>query len=408
MRIIMSRQEIKQIKIMEQFKRGEISRKTASELMGRSERTITRKCARYNANGAQGLVHKSRGQVSNRRADESTRRQIVDLAKTKYLDFGPTFMSEKLAENDDIFVNRETLRLLLIDNGLWEKQRKRTRRRRWREPKAHYGQMIQLDGSPHIWVAGSKEYWTLIKMIDDATGKVFARFYPSESYKHVSDLTIRYIKTHGKPASIYTDRGGVFKVNVANENDDLITQYERALSDLDIVLIHAYSPQAKGRVERSFKTDQDRLVKELALRGITSMDKANEFLESYYLAKHNTKYARQPKNTADLHVPYNGKNLTDIFTIIGTRKVANDWTIRYKNKLLQLETTRPAIVKPKDIVTVHERLDGSIFLTIRSMLITHKEILFKPILKQDGQKPILQAPYKPNIDHPWRRMRACY
>jgi len=404
----MSREEIKQIKVMEQFKRGEISQKTAAELMGKSVRTVRRKYTRYKTHGVPGLAHQSRGKKSNRKLSEDKRKAIVELAKTKYMNFGPTFMAEKLAENEHIKINRETLRLLLIDKELWKKQRKRVKHRQWREPKEHCGQMVQLDGSRHIWVSGSGTYWTLIKIIDDATGKVFARFYPSESYEHVADLTIRYIKTYGKPASIYTDCGGVFKVNKSNENNDYITQYERALGAIGIVLIHAYSPQAKGRVERSFQTDQDRLVKELSLRSVTSMEKANEYLESEYLKNHNAKYARQAKNPIDIHSPYQGKDLVDIFAIISTRRVANDWTIRYNNKILQIDSTRPVIVKPKDTITVHERLDGIIYLTIRSIPVTYKEIASKLIQKKDVDKPLLQIPYKPKIDHPWKRTRICY
>lgn len=406
MRILMSKAEIKQIEIIEKLKRKEITRATAAELLGKSVRSVCRKLARYNESGAEGLVHRSRGRQSNRKTAAAVCARVTALASSKYAGYGPTFMAEKLQENEHITLNRETVRLMLIKNGQWQKKRKRSKHRKWREPKEHLGQLVQLDGSPHKWIQGSDTYWTLIKFIDDATKRTYARFYPSEAHAHVVDLTIRYIKKYGKPAAVYTDRGGVYKVNNGNENDDLITQYERALSEIGIELKHAYSPQAKGRIERSFATDQDRLVKELRLRNITTMEQANEFLETAYLPKHNEKYERLPKNAFDLHTPHKGAGLEDIFAVIEQRKVANDWTIRYRNKILQIESNRPAIVKPKDIVTVHERRDGTIYLSIRSSHINFKQIQYKPILKQEGQNLQQHKPFKPGSDHPWRRAWA--
>ena len=310
-------------------------------------------------------------------------------------------MADKLKENEQITINRETLRQMLMKNGLWQKRRKRSKHLKWRTPKEHLGQLVQLDGFSHKWVEGGNEYWTLIKFIDDATKRTFARFYPSESYEHVVDLTIRYINKFGKPVAVYSDRGGVYKVNNGNENDDRITQYERALNEIGIELKHAYSPQAKGRIERSFLTDQDRLVKELQLRNITGMEQANEFLETVYLPKHNEKYERLPKNPIDLHTPHDGTALDDVFAIIEQRTVANDWTIRYKNKILQIQSDKPAIVKPRDIVTVHERLNGTIYLTIRLSRLNFKQIQYKPILKQKGQNLQQPKPFQPSMNHPW-------
>ena len=403
MRIIMSLKESKQIGVMEKLMQAEISQGTAAELMNISGRQVRRKLARYRENGAQGLVHRSRGKPSNNKTDESTSRRIIELACNKYANYGPTFMAEKLEENEHIQIHHETLRLMLIANGLHAVRRKSRKHRKWREPKEHLGQMVQLDGSPHLWIEGCPVYWTLIKFIDDATKRTYARFYLSESHANVVDLTIRYINKYGKPRSIYTDRGGVYKVNTHNENDDYITQYERSLNEIDIELKHANSPEAKGRIERSFKTDQDRLVKEMHLRGITTIEQANVFLENEYLPRNNARFERLPKNPVNLHVPHQGKSLEDVFTIVAQRTVTNDWTIRYKNKFLQIDSSRPAIVKPKDIITVHERLDGTLYLTIRSSSINFKEINYKPILKREGEKIVQDRIFKPGINHPWRR-----
>jgi hypothetical protein len=405
MRILMNKSEIKQIEIIEKLNRKEIIQATAAELMGKSTRSVRRRLLRYNESGAEGLVHRSRGKPSNRKTADAVCARVVALASSKYAGYGPTFLAEKLQENEHITLNRETVRLMLIKNGQWQKKRKRCKHRKWREPKEHLGQLVQLDGSPHKWIQGSDTYWTLIKFIDDATKRTYARFYPSEAHEHVVDLTIRYIKKYGKPAAVYTDRGGVYKVNKGNENNDLITQYERALSEIDIELKHAYSPQAKGRIERSFSTDQDRLVKELKLHNITTMEQANEFLETVYLPKHNERFERLPKNEIDLHISHNGCELADVFAVIEQRTVANDWTIKYRNKILQIESTRPAIVRPKDIVTVHERLDGTIYLTIRSSCVDFKQIQYKPILKREGKNTQSYKPFKPSMNHPWRR--AC-
>lgn len=403
MRIIMSVKESKQIGVMEKLMQAEISQGTAAELMDISERQVRRKLARYRAHGTQGLMHRSRGKPSNNKTDESISRRIIELAGDKYANYGPTFMAEKLEENEHISVNHETLRLMLIANGLHATRRKSRKHRKWREPKEHLGQMLQLDGSPHLWIAGGSVYWTLIKFIDDATKRTYARFYLSESHANVVDLTIRYINKYGKPRSIYTDRGGVYKVNTHNENDDYITQYEHSLNEIDIELKHANSPEAKGRIERSFKTDQDRLVKEMYLRGITTIEQANAFLENEYLPCHNARFERLPKNPVDLHVPHHGKPLEDVFAIVAQRTVTNDWTVRYRNKLLQIDSSRPAIVKSKDVITVHERLDGTLYLTIRSSLINFKEINYKPILKREGAKIVQDRVFKPGINHPWRR-----
>ena len=403
MRILMSKAEIKQIEVIEKLRRQEITQATAAELIDKSTRSVRRKLVRYNARGAEGLVHRSRGRASNRKTADAVCARVTTLASGKYAGYGPTFMAEKLEENEHIKLNRETVRLMLIKNGLWQKKRKRNKHRKWREPKEHLGQLVQLDGSPHKWIQGSDTYWTLIKFIDDATKRTYARFYPSEAHKYVVDLTIRYIKKYGKPAVVYTDRGGVYKVNSGNENDELITQYERALSEINIELKHAHSPQAKGRVERSFSTDQDRLVKELKLHNITTMEQANEFLETVYLPRHNEKFERLPKNEADLHVHHIGPKLEDVFATIEQRTVTNDWTVRYKNKILQIESSRPAIVRPKDIIAVHERLDGTIYLTIRSSCINFRQIQYKPILKHKREILHQPKPVKPGINHPWRQ-----
>lgn len=408
MRILsMSTKELKRMGAIEGFIGEKLSRSAAAKKAGCSERTISRSKKRYKVEGYAGLRHRRRGCVSNRATAKEFKQKVLDLMRTQYEGFGPTFAAEKLEELEGIKINDETLRLWMIADGLWKKKRQRLRQRKWRERKQYYGEMQQFDGSEHLWTPGV--YWTLLKFIDDATGRVFQRFYENESYQSVADLTIRYIEKYGKPVSIYTDRGSVYKVTTNNHDGDMITQYQMALNDLAVELIHANSPQAKGRVERSFNTDQDRLVKELKLRGITTIDEANTFLENQYNDRHNAKFARIAAQPDNLHGTIGNVNLNKIFTRRTQRNVMNDWTIKYCNRLFQLDSSCPAIVKPKNTVIVHEQLDGIIFISIRKQQISFKEIGVKPQVEPSKTRLANPVPtfWRPTVDHPWKRNPTC-
>lgn len=397
--------ETRQIAILEKALRREIKQVTAAESLGCSERTIRRRLKRYKKNGVAGLVHRLQERPGNRAADQKLRKKVLNLMRTTYAGWPPTHAAQKLAEVNKLVVIAKTLRTWMMQEGLWTKQRKRRAGRRWRERKECFGQMVQLDGSRHKWVPD--QWWTLLKFVDDATGRVFMRFYDAESYDNVADLTIRYLKAFGKPTSIYTDRGGVYKVTVNNDEGDLITRYGKVLRELGVELIHANSPQAKGRVERSFNTDQQRLVRELVLAGITSRDAANDYLETVYIPQHNTRYARNPRNPIDIHQRVGETDFNYVFATLCQRTVRNDWTIQYEHKQLQLDNSRPAIVKPKDLVTVRQLLDGRLIVSIRSQVIEFKEIIARPI-KQLPEPLVKPAVYhKPVADHPWRKYRAC-
>lgn len=408
MRIIpMTEKYIKQAEVFEQLKRKEIPQKGAALLLSLSPRHIRRKLKRFLEYGAESLVHGNKGRPSNKRLSSDIRAKIIELMKTKYEGFGPTFASEKMAELDGIIIHPETLRLFLIYEGLWHKQRKRKRHRKWRKPKDFFGEMIQVDGSIHVWVDGQK--WTLLRFVDDATKMIlWMEFVKSESWKSITRATINYFSRHGMPVSLYTDRGKVFKVNLNNEENEFITQYQRALNQLGVKLIHAYSPQAKGRVERGFQTDQDRLIKELKLAGIKTMDEANKFLQEYYIPKMNNKFAIPATKEGNLHRKVGKYNLDDIFCIQAIRTVQNDWVVRYNNRFFQIDNLRPAIVKPKDQVTIHERLDGTIFISIRSITLEFKEIKERIRYVKQPEKVYTNKIYKPKPDHPWRVYPTCY
>jgi hypothetical protein len=371
----MSDKEVKQIAIFEKLANKSITQTAAALQLGLSIRQVRRKSKRFATQGAEGLIHKNRGRAIVIKYNDEIKTKILDLARTKYLGFGPVFMAEKLKELDAISINRETLRVLLLDNGLWQKSKKVGKQRKMRERKSFYGELVQTDVSFHEWIVGLGERWALVKFIDDATSAfLWMEFIEGESTKGVGGAFRKYIEQHGIPVALYLDNHSTYRVNTGNDEGDKVTQFGRMVEMVGSRLIHARSPQAKGRVERSFKTDQDRLVKELALAKIKSIDEANKFLHEVYIAKHNKKFAVPAKSPENLHKPVDGLNLNDIFCIIHERRVQNDWTIRYENRVLQVESSRPAIVRPRDTVTVHERFNGEIFITIRAIKLCFKEI----------------------------------
>lgn len=337
------------------------------------------------------------------------RTQIIELLRGPYSGFGPTFTAEKLAEREKIVVDAETVRRIMLAEALPYKRRKHKQYRSMRPRKEQRGELIQFDGSDHDWLEGRGPKFTLLRFVDDATSELLhAKFVLSESNESVMTVTIEYLQMHGRPIAVYVDRGKVFRVNVNNDEGDRLTQYQRALGLLDIELKHAYSPQAKGRVERSFQTDQDRLVKEMRLAGINSMEEANQFLLQYYIPKFNKKFAKPAAKKSDLHRSIANFKLDDIFCIREERTVTNDWTIRYHKRIFQLSSKQPAIVRPKDRITIHRRLDGAIFMTIRKSTLKYTEItsISRPKIKKTRKPKITHRSHIPRKDHPWRTYRS--
>jgi len=263
--IIMSQKEKRTVPIFEKLKRKEVTQVEAGRLLGLSGRQVKRKIKRYIQQKIEGLINKSRGRPGNRKISEEKRRLILNTYKKQFYDFGPTFASEKFEELHRIKINPETLRLWLITAGLWKKQRKRSSHRKWRQRKERYGEFVQLDGSHHDWFEGKNKKCCLIGFIDDATSKIWCEFHKNESHESLAKATTNYCLENGKPLCLYPDQGGVFKVNINNEECDKKTQYERALEDLRIGITHARSPQAKGRVEilrcpsQKWKSSQENL-----------------------------------------------------------------------------------------------------------------------------------------------------
>lgn len=393
--IIMNKKEVEQVTIFESLVRKEITQKAASEALRLSERQVRTKYKRFKQEGIAGLAHKNRGRPSSRAWPEREKEKVLTIIKTEWHDFGPTFIAEKLEEYHQIKISSETIRKTMIKEGLWSTKNKAQVKRKRRERKRRFGSMVQLDGSRHKWFGNDYPYYTLLVFIDDATSSLLQlKLVESESLESVMGATREYLELYGRPMSFYVDHGGVFKVNLNNPENDKVTQFERALKQLDINLIHAHSPQAKGRVERSHKTHQDRLVKELRLASIKSLKAANAYLEDYR-KRHNEKFACAAAEPGDAHRSVDGYMLDDIFCLYSQRIIQNDYTILYKNRFLQLSDTRSIRYKPKDSILVKESFNGNIKLSLRGYPIEYKQIARRPVeFKQP--KVYSQKVYKPS------------
>jgi len=397
----MKKKELDQISIIDATIRKKIKQKKAAEILELSTRQIQRKIQKYKLEGSTSLAHKGRGKQSNRSISKERCDLIIELIKTKYTDFGPTLAAEKLID-DGINIDHETLRKLMIKEELWQSNKRKLIKHVYRERKHHFGELIQGDGSPHKWF--NDEYSTLLALIDDATGKVELMFAAQETTEGFSKLTMSYLKKYGRPLKIYTDRGKVFKVNKGDKQEEKKTQYGRMLDELNISIIFARSPQAKGRVERLFKTLQDRLVKELKLNNITNIDDANQFLEQHYMTKFNQKFPIEPLNNLDFHRSIDAYDLNSIFCIKENRILNNDLTISYQNRLFVLEKKQPTTIYKSSIITVNHNFDKTIELIFQEHKLAFKEIdqqrakKRKPIKQINDQTPV----WKPKLDHPWR------
>ena len=307
--IIMSQKELKRIPVIHNVVNKQLRQIDAANILRLSTRQVRRIIKRLKQEGDIALVHRSRGCSSNREISRKLKNKILYLCKTKYKGFNPTFASEKLFEIDRIKINHETLRGWFIKDGIDYRQRKARKHRSWRPRREAFGQMVQMDGSHHDWLEGRGPWYVLMGYVDDATGRVFGHFYEYEGTKPAFDSFKRYIRQYGIPQSVYLDKHSTYKSTQKPAlEDELVnqkaqSQFERALKELGVDVIHANSPQAKGRIERSFKTHQDRLVKELRLNNISTIEDANKFLHNHYIPRHNAKFAIAAENKVNLHRP---------------------------------------------------------------------------------------------------------
>ncbi len=394
-RIEMSQRERDVLKVMAPVLKGERTQSEAARLLKRSGRQIRRLQRRLESQGDGGVVHQLRGRPSNRAMDEAIRPQVLRLCRESYGGFGPTLAGEKLSEEHGLTVGRETLRGWLLAAGLWQRKRHRDKHRSRRERRECFGEMVQADASEHDWLEGRGARMVLVGMIDDASSRVVAWFYPAETTEAYMDLLWRWLKKHGRPVSWYSDRDSVFVATDAL-GEAVPTQFSRALSELGIGLISANSPQAKGRVERLWGTAQDRLVKELRLAKACTMDQANAVLGAKFLPWFNRRCTVRPVSANDAHRPLgNGHDLdlAAILSIQQTRTVANDYTIRLDNRVYQL--LPPAWPGERGgKVIVEKRLDGSMKVRFKRRHLEHRQVP-EPAKEKDSDKDLEAPPPNP-------------
>ncbi len=412
--ILMSRKERRRLEAFSRVKVGGMTLVEASELLGLSYRQTKRAWARYQSEGDAGLMHRLRGRAPNRRSPEETKQRSLALYRQQYADYGTTLAAECLEKEDGVKVSVTTLRRWLLQAGLLEPRRKRRQHRRRRTRREHLGELVQMDGSFHDWFEGRRGWATLMVMIDDATGMVTARFYEKESWASSSDSFQRYARRHGVPRGLYVDQHGIYRPDGEPTDADLLdncpreTQFGRAMRELDVELILARSPQAKGRVERMNGTLQDRLVKALRRAKISDLESANRFLDEAFLAEFNARFAVAAAGAEDWHRPLlAATDLSRIVSIQESRVVAKDWTLRWRNRVLQLPRETAEFIRSGQRVTVCEPLDG-----VLRVFAGEREVCWSPILNPPQPKPAKRSGptgssqgHKPAANHPWRGRR---
>ena len=378
----MSRREMDRAQAVGKVVEGRLTQAVAGKMLKLSVRQVKRLCVKFRDAGPQGLAHGLRGRQSNRQIDPWRLETALNaLHDPLWEGFGPTFTSDKLKELCGVTLGVETLRQLMIQTDLWRPWGQRLKHRSWRERRECVGMLVQLDGSDHDWFEGRGPRCVLIIYIDDATSRIlYGEFVGVEDTMTLMHTTRDYLKAHGRPRAFYVDHDSIY-VNNAPGDEQPMTQFARAMSELDIEIIAADSPQAKGRVERGFHTHQDRLVKELRLRGISTAAVANRYLQGDYIPKHNARYAVAPRSTLNAHRPLiAGLDLLDVLSVKLTRVVRNDYTIQYFKRWIQL--AEGAGVRPKAEVTVQTRLDGEVRLLYKGLRLGYKPLTAKP--ERDG------------------------
>jgi len=404
-KMTMSTKELRRVHVIRQVRDEQITQVKAGALLGLTDRQIRRLVRRVEQAGDRGLVHRGRGQPSNRRISEKRKTKVLKLYEERYGDFGPTLAAEKLAERHRLEISAETLRGWLLEQGVTHFQRRKRPHRAWRARKAHVGELVQLDGSHHDWLEGRGPACVVMAYIDDASSRVYARFYQYEGTIPAMDSFQRYVTRYGVPLAVYADKHTTYRSpaepTVAEQlaGTEPQSQFGRALRELGVELIAAHSPQAKGRVERLFRTFQDRLIKELRLARIATLEDANRFLEGY-LPRYNQRFAVTPAQTADLHRPRpTAKVLARSLCINTTRCLRKDFTIAHEGRLYQVHDHLRATH-----VVVEEHLDGTMRLTHQGRSLGFHAIPARP-LPAAAVTTVSRSrrPIKPPADHPWRK-----
>ena len=404
-RIIMNQKESNRLHVIRQAIEKAITQEQAALMVGVTERQVRRMVKRVRREGNGGISHQSRGRKPNNWIPEKIKDQAIALCRKRYVEFGPTHAGEKLLQYHQIDVSDETLRNWFNQEDVYYRKRKKRPHRQWRPRKLYRGEMVQMDGSHHDWFEGRGPVCVLMGYVDDATGEVYARFYEYEGTLPAMDSFKRYIRRYGIPHSVYLDRHSTYKVTAKKQTleeqlADIqpMSHFEKSLAELGVVVIHAGSPQAKGRIERQFGTFQDRVVKEMRLAGVTNIAEGNVFLDTYLL-EYNRMFARKAAQKANFHRPVVNKRALDSILAIKTpHALRNDFTITHNKKLYQVDNT----IRTKKI-TVEERTDGTLHLIHNDQQLRYHEIDIRPAREKKKTKKIRpRVEWKPKADHPWK------
>jgi transposase len=414
----MSKRELGRIEVLARVRSKQLQVVDAGRLMRVSYRQAKRLWKRYREEGAKGLKHRSAGRPSHRAHEPKFRQKVLQLVRKKYGGlvgerFGPTLAAEHLESEDRLKVDAETLRRWMLAEGLWSRERKRRAHRRRRERKEHFGELVQMDGSFHAWLEERGPEGCLIDMIDDATNTTWAQLGEQETIWAVADTLRVWIERNGVPLALYVDWKNLYKRPATPgerlRGEEPITQFGRMCAKLDIEVIAASSPQAKGRVERVHGTHQDRLVKKLRRKEISSHEHANVYLERDYLPEHNRRFARAAASPEDYHrrAP-RAAELDRVFRLESERTISEDWVVRYDNRFFQLESQRHHYAPAQGKVLVCEGRYGNIAIEYRGRALRGKEIPAprKPSgeVKRASQPvpPAAKKKWVPPANHPWR------
>lgn len=414
--------ELKRAGVLGRVKAGDVTLRQASELMAVSYRQARRLWKRFRRRGAVGLRHGNVGRRSNRRKQAAFRRKVLAVVKREFAGdeqherFGPTLAAEHLSEEYKLTVHHETLRRWMLAGGLWSRVRDAPKHRRRRERKAHFGELVQLDGSFEAWLEDRGPTACLMHMVDDATSRSAGRFEPQETIWGAVRTLRGWIAAYGMPMALYTDWKNVY---VRKPTDAELaagkvplTQFGRMCATLGIRILAASSPQAKGRVERGHGTHQDRLIKKLRRQAIRDYDAANAFLASGYLAGHNARFAQAPRDPDDFHTPVPaGVDLDQVFRLETAHPVNHDWVVRHDGRLLQLERRGRHYPPARSTVLVCEYEDQHVEVWYRGTRVPWTDITgmgARPVLPRPVPSPDLtprrpRVPRIPPATHPWRQ-----
>lgn len=433
-RTAMSRKEFERGAVLGRVERAELTLRDAALLLRISYRQVKRLYQRYRAEGPPGLVHRSVGRASNHARSPVERERVLELVREQYggsaergpgQRFGPTLAAEHLWEEHGVRVPCSTLRDWMNESGLWSRVRRSKPKAKRRERRAHFGELVQLDGSFHDWFEGRGERGgrrsCVMNMVDDATGTTVLRFGEQETIWAAVDVLRTWIGTYGVPRALYTDWKNVYKRRPTSAEAALgeagQTHFGRMCAKLGIEIIAASTPQAKGRVERSNGTQQDRLIKKMRLRGIVDDAQANAYVETVYLPAYNDRYVVAPRSAADYHLPRDPEvRDEDVFCLEHARTVGNDYVVQFGRKALQLDRAARGRVPTGSKVVICETQTGEIRVVHRSRLHGAQECRWTPAeprtrkAKPSAATPpapeVSRTPKRPGPDHPWRRSMA--